>query len=442
MWDDIREKLNSRNASLRRTGWYRLLRESTKDQFALSAAQIKQLHECRWKEDDMEVWRAAVNVMLELPLHNRSKDAETSPWDSLGNWLWDPFKDPSLVFRVLDPRSRRRDEDAVILLARHLSRREFPHTEFLRIPLDKPLWGEVLENRPCQALCIVGRLGLFGDHAVQFWSKKDTRFRFISEHRPDGLPWGKVDPRFHCICERISASGEEGYSPAYPTTEQNGQRTDYGLVQRYEVLYKTKKVCVVVCAGASSLGTFAAVQWAADQSVGRHLNEALIPLPERVRADSTLEALLEVTADLSPSANSWQPLHLRLVKLCVDGSVWSEEERDWRRRSPEEITLVYNPSDPEKAVMVLFDGERTGLHGNSQMFRLLVEVCQLARETPTGNVDMAQLEKNDTIWDAAVTSKQVRQRLYALKRQYLGDALLLDGTIRLCARVKSQTNSG
>lgn len=45
--------------------------------------------------------------------------------------------------------------------------------------------------------------------------------------------------------------------------EQDGVRTDFAVVQRYPVELGTRHVVVVIVAGASSLGTSVAAQWAA-----------------------------------------------------------------------------------------------------------------------------------------------------------------------------------
>src|SRR5204863_3079368 len=127
----------------------------------------------------------------------------------------------------------------IIVLARHLSLREFPRTQFEGVVHEGADWG--LVPKSCGALCVVGRLGLYGPHALQHWVRPQTRFSFIAEQRPRDLKRGQLDgARYHCILERLRRGGPARYRQ-YPTTDEEGRRTDYGIVQRYVVPHQSSR---------------------------------------------------------------------------------------------------------------------------------------------------------------------------------------------------------
>jgi hypothetical protein len=195
MWDELRKKLTSWDSEIRKAAWEQLRRAVAQMQFLPDGDQVEELIHRQTQEDDQAVWRAAVNAMTQVALRRPAlpgrADTVEQTWASLGDWLWMPFQKESMVLRVVDPGTRRRDEDAVIVLARHLSLREFPKTQFEGVIHESADWG--LVPRTCGALCIAGRLGLYGLDAMQYWARPISRFSFISEERPRDLKRGQLD---------------------------------------------------------------------------------------------------------------------------------------------------------------------------------------------------------------------------------------------------------
>src|SRR5262245_11342515 len=169
MWDDIRKKLGSWQADVRKSGWEQLRRAVEQLQFCPEGEQLNELLRWQGQEDDQAIWRLSVNALIQVALRRPGSavpPAAAEPQlSSLSEWLWSSFLKESMVLRVVDPNSRRRDEDAVIMLARHLSLRDFPRTQFEGVVHEGADWG--LVPRTCGALCIVGRLGLYGPHALE-----------------------------------------------------------------------------------------------------------------------------------------------------------------------------------------------------------------------------------------------------------------------------------
>lgn len=372
-----------------------------------------------------------------LPAQQQNRE-EGEKGRSLSDWLWGPFHKPSAVFGLTAADYRRRDEIALIQLVRRLSYREFPDTEIHQIDPDDPEWSELLFQGGYQSICLVGRLGLYGQEALERWNNPNGRFGFLVNRRPGTIPAGQLDKDFHCIYERIG----EGPTEYYRTEEKNGKRTDFALVQRYPVYDGTRYIVVVIIAGASSLGTLAAAQWAADKlTEPTHPYGEPIDAPQGVGPDSHFEALVDVTAEVTTRV--WRPLRINLRRLCVDRAVWCENDRRWHIDPPRNITILREKGTKARAVGVLFDGKRAPLNPGSQTFRLLVEACLESRSRENGVVNAKKLGQKSEIWDGKTHAEaDVRRRLSILKQRYLGDALSVGRPIRLDAKVTIRDENG
>ena len=156
----------------------------------------------------------------------------------------------------------------------------------------------------------------------------------------------------------------------YRTNDKNGVRTDYAIVQRFMV----EDTVVVYVAGNTSLGTLAGIQWVALRR--NHLvapDGVPIPCPEKIRGDSTVEALLQVSAPLDDRV--WTPFDLKLLKLHAAGFRWSSSTGKWHPL----ITIDCIDGDPRQPVAVFFGEEKETMDAKRQSFRLLVQICMLAR---------------------------------------------------------------
>lgn len=443
MWPTIFSLLQSSERSRRLHGWRQLQSEIELQHIAVTDEQYWRLQECLLAEDEDDgVWRHGMTVFVGLLLTRllMDKSPRTSligsrqPPDTLTDWLWDPFHYPSVVVSMRDPNMMLRDEDALIALRGHLSRRDYPRTEFLRYLPGDSRWGATLHHTHFETICLVGRMGLFGPEAVQRWGLDETRFNFRMQDRPENIEAGALDRQYHCIYERLADGSEKDYF----TTEAAGIRSDYGLVQRYVVFDGFRHVTVVICAGASSLGTLAAVQWAAEHLNGSvHPDGEPIPLPPNTRLGSRFEALIFVTADATQ--NYWRPSRLELEQLHVGHFTWNKDTRQWQAHTPEEITLVLDGKNPDHPSAVLFDGLKVGLKTGSQNFHLLARTIQAAYMSNSGAIDIAKLAADPWIWSTPpVSEKTVRRGLSLLKFRYLHDALSLTEDICLRARVALQ----
>jgi hypothetical protein len=436
MWETIEARLGDANPAVRLEGWEMLRRGWQTRAFVPQPEHFVKLGRSVWNERVPDVWRCAVGTLSVLgaraalengtPSLEPSVAADAGDGPTLADWLWTPFKGPSAAFGLLDPKHRQRDELAKIVLARHLAFGEFPQTTFHLVHLGDPKLGELLYDQRYGAVCLIGRLGLYGDEAVQRWTDPEARFAFPAYERPDELPGGSLDRNYHYILDRNNG-GNGGRGGKYVTREDRGKRTDYGLVQRYLVHDGVRALVVVACAGASSLGTLAAVQWAAvDLLRPLYQGGELLPAPGWADFDTRLEALLEVTADVTPYNWEWKPSQMKVLRLSLDRAFWSQEKHGWAVEAPGRITVLTERADGADAVAnVLFDNKQAPLRKNSRMFRLLGSLCLLAAASPSRTVDLGELRQDAAVWgeEGPVAEKTVRRHLTQLKFRYLGEAL-------------------
>jgi len=367
--------------------------------------------------------------------------------DGLGRWIWAPFRRPSVVLRVTDPRpARRRDEDAVIEIARLLSRIGHPHTRFHRVEL-KQFRPKVEELAQMEAICFVGRLNLYFPRPRDLlrWQAEDARFWFGEDTRPDDWPVGKLHPIYHRVLEGVGPYAEAIEYRAVDT-DKDKRRTDYGLVQRYVVQMNSRHILVVLCAGCSALGTLAAARWAADDVFALDPSGGVLSLPPKCTADSRLEALVKVKAETTSPSLTWELAEVELLHLQVGDQVWHPEESKWEAAAPKTITLVY-PAEQVPGIHsvreVWLDGRQAHMTDDSENFHLLVAVCQYAAARD-GVVRIEDLVNNPAIWndrphEPVRNAAYVKGRLRRLKSLYFGRALCLGADkdhCRLTAQVR------
>ncbi len=442
MWEKISALIRSTNRSYRIKGWTSLRTAWAEKHWVPTAEQLEQLNRWRSEEEDDGVWRLAVDVLLGLlPATAFAPSAAPQAQKPrrrrayLADWLWDPFRRSAIAAGVSDP-GLRRDADALIVLARCLSHEKYKRTEFLQFPSADPQWSKILCQKRLAGICLVGRLGLFGEEAVSRLSMPDARFSFLIHQRPKDTVPGQLHRDYYCLRENLG----DGTPRYYRTKDEHGTRTDFGLVQRYVVFDGIGHVVVVVCAGGSSLGTYGAVQWAADRLfLPTHPYSKPIPTPPHLGPNSRLEALLDVRADLGHSP--WPLSHLELRSLYVDQFIWSTDLRQWRSDAPKQITLVLKNGDPDRPLRVLFNGKKVTATPAGQAFHLLVRLCQVAAESPTGVVDVARLAEDEWIWSGKrIDETTARRNLSLLKFRHLHDALSLGDEVRLHAHVVIRPN--
>jgi hypothetical protein len=445
MWEMIEARLGDANPAVRLEGWEMLRRGWQTRAFVPQQEHFVKLGQSVWGERVPDVWRCAVGTLSVLgaraafekmapaPDHSGA-GGDTNEEPTLADWLWAPFKGPSAAFGLLDPKHRQRDELAKLVLARHLAFTDFPQATFHLVHLGDPKLGELLYDQRYGAVCLIGRLSLYGDEALQRWTNPEARFAFPAYQRPEEQPGGTLDRNYHYILDRNNGGNGGGRAGRYITREDKGKRTDYGLVQRYLVHDGVRDLVVVTCAGASSLGTLAAVQWAAvDLLRPLHQGGDLLPAPGWADFDTHLEALLEVTADVTDYNWEWKPSQMKVLRLSLDRAFWSQEKHGWAVEAPGRITVVRVVGEPAAVADILFDNKQAPLRKNSRMFRLLGSLCLRAAASSSRAVDLGELRQDAGVWgeEGTVPERTVRRHLTQLKFRYLGEALEMGRTIVL-----------
>jgi hypothetical protein len=427
---DIIHAVDSDDVSTRMYGWTSLHAGITHFQAQVTEEALDILLSIAWAERDPTVRNVAEMALVALAAKRSSAAlalAKTLSGEgggdakpTLGGWLFEPFRQTSAVVGVTATDYRRRDEPALTCLGRRLSFDGFPLTEFPQIALDNPDLIKRVNERRYEAICIVGRLGLYGQEAVKQLSGERLRFGFLSHHRPKNLPKGQLDPDYHCVTERTGSGAIEHHL----TSQTNSAQTDFGLVQRYTVKLGVRYIVVVVCAGASSLGTLAAAQWAADQLFRwtHPGDKQAIELPSQVADDSVLEVLLCVTAPKTTSA--WENLQITLETLLLDGSRWTLEGRKWVSIPLKVVTLVYDVNGT--TVQVLFDGTPSSMKSDSDVFQIMVSLAECSLATPGQKVTAKELvERQKQRVGRAPNVDSLPAQMRNLKNRYLRDQLLI-----------------
>ncbi len=432
MWKPFEERLKSPNPQVRLDAWGDLYTACLKTNALPARDDVVSLNQLLLREPHTDVASRATRVMAGLgallaatPGVAVARPADHDRPGALGNWLWNPFRACSAVFLPLDPGNHRRDESAALLLARRLSLHAFPSTDFQPVILKGPGLDQLLLAKPFEAFCLIGRPGLYGAHTSPLWSNDRTRFHFSMAERPLDLPIGTLDPEYHRITEQVGARLTQ-----HQTREHDGRRTDFGLVQRFVKHDGMRSKVVVICAGGTSLGTQAAVLWAATEVLRPVcLGGEPIPVPDSTTDDSLLEVLLQVTGVKQPLSWSYEPSQVQVLRLSVDGQVWSSDDHSWHTAGPDTITVVADRSNREQVLEILFDDRPAPLKKDSQSFRLLGSACLQVAGSGRQVVDTEALIRNTWIWgEEQPTEALIHRHFTTLRSRHLHDALTVSRT--------------
>jgi hypothetical protein len=426
----MNENVFDKDERKRRVAWEQILRLKIEEQKSITRRQLQKLAKAFLEESEPAVKDLARDVLVGLLCAGVREEPAQVEQQKLATWFSRPFRSPSLVITAFDPNHRRRDEIAVIDLARHFSNSEYPRLSFLAIPLGFENWGDVLANHErVSTVCVIGRLGMYGPEALKQWGSDETRLYFPYSEYPPKHHMGVLDPEFHRITERVGGSDAEVHHIA---SENHRERTDFGVVQRYTCWSDVRPITVIICAGCSALGTLGAVRWMIE------LKDSPIEMPQDARREDCFEALIEVKADTAKFPRIWRPKPKRLLKLYYGNRQWVQGEvgQKWLPRAPQEITVSHGPDG--SVTEVLLDGDRAGPRCDTVIFRLLTKLCDLTADRPGAAVQLSHLAQQKHIWDGNTTDVQnVRRRLGQLRKQYLGTALRIrDAEVCLDTRVR------
>jgi len=361
--------------------------------------------------------------VISAPFAPPAAEPKVMPQDSLGRWIWLVFLEPSIIAQLTDTRSR--DERAVRLIARVLDLFTFPKVMFQDVELGS-FSLPVLGTASVDAVCFVGRHCLFfdGPATLADWEWKEARYRFarLDPRQSPSVPW--PDPRLHRINEFVGP----GIIVPHSAQLEGDQLTDYGLIQRYVAVVNGHPIVVVVCAGCTFVGTYAAAYWAASYLFEKHGAKGLIPHPDRLAWDSSLETVVKVTAQLDPKRVRPPQVRVEPVDVRCDGWAWCLDSFQWERPSPKHAALYYPEGEapsPASVTEVWLDGKPANLEPDSENRRLLIAACLKARANGP-IVSIRGLADDTTIWADGQprTQQYVRGRLSNLKR-YLNRSLEL-----------------
>jgi len=430
MLDKILQDLNADDFGTRQAGWNRLCSHAMEIHLALSEKQKRYLVERLSNERVPDVRKSAIHclfaIALRQPFGGTTVDSATP---DVANWFWEPLHRRSAIFRGIDA-TRRRDEDAVIELARAFPRRDYPSTVFMRIPLSRPDWESRMDFEP-KAVCLVGRLGIYGAQAVSAFESSSTRFYFPNQERPDNLEPGDLDPQFHRIQQR---NARNQALPAFITRQDEAtrRRTDYALVQRYYDDVRGR--FVIILAGSSGLGTLGAVDWST------HLEGLKFPMPEvGLKEKDMFEALIEVDAEPTEFPWHWHTRATRAIRVLAGNNLeWYPEEGEWGTRRPDLLRIRRAAGGLAEEVFSESDRDGRVFRDRSPPVRFVEAVYELTGGIPPATIQPDEWKGHLGVFQEILGNRTYRGRL----REGLHDALSIDnasGQVTLTVPIQVMT---
>ncbi len=350
---------------------------------------------------------------------------------TLDEFVFQHFEKPSAVLSIAEENYHRRDENAMVHIARRLPAKDYRLTTIENdVLLGDDSWAKKLVRNNCETILITGRPCLYGQKALDCLKDDRLRFRFPMQGRPETLENGAIDKEFHCIHECEGSGARNVYS----TKEMGKTRTDFGLIQVYSIYNGRHWMTVVLCAGCSSLGTFGAAWWLTYEIWRPHgvNGSSAIPVPPRIRENPRMEALISVTGDATKPI--CEPLHLELCGLYLDDYMWAPQGSQWRRTRAPVIDVAMEGNKP---VWMSIDSEPARLVPHSQNFRLATQLALAVKRSTNGSVSVASLAENRYIWSGrTIPTSKVKQRLNNLNHGALKDLITVDhDEVRLAAEV-------
>jgi hypothetical protein len=372
------------------------------------------------------------NETVGVGVRETVKSSRLMPRGSLGRWLWWVFRRASWLLRLVD--LRQRDERAAIVIGRRLPWHMFSAARFREI---RPGTFSLTPGteKSLAAVAFIGRPSLFyaPNEPAERWTMSSARFRFSSAPRPADPHGQPLDPDYYCIYEFVAP---EVALQRLLTRREGDHLTDFGLVQRFVATINGSPTVVLIIAGSTFAGTYAAACWAASEMFEDQLGCRPIPAPEGMDPQCDLEALVRVGTHLGEDMARLPPLEYELVDLRVRGGAkhlnlqWNREDHAWEKPSPNHVALVYagdGADSPGEPLEVWLDGWHAPMRDDGVALRLLVAICRHAQASG-GIVPYETLEGDRAIWetDRKVSRKDLMTHLRALKSRYLMRALELD----------------
>ena len=149
------------------------------------------------------------------------------------------------------------------------------------------------------ALCVIGRPSMFARCPIlDDLKEQHANMRFTLP--PDDEEWrSKPLTKPSAVAfHQVSQQPALGDPNSFFASESDGRRTDYAVVQRFNVEYGRRPATVIILAGTTSLGTVGAAEWVTNGELALKLKEVCGRLGKPLREETEMEALLKVTADV------------------------------------------------------------------------------------------------------------------------------------------------
>jgi hypothetical protein len=389
--------------------------------------------------------------------------------DTLSHFIWNDYHQPTQVV-YLGEDLRLGDSEAVMDLISFLGVHGFPEVQ--RVPVPQRGFCEDEWNTdeiPCYVLIARPSRLLPSEVALRSWMMPNARYGFPDYDTPRGPRRRWPLPDYHCVIEQLAP----GVAPIrHEATYRNGRLEDYGIVQVYTATIDGRSVRVIVCAGATRLGTHAAVYLATKKLALSHApNNSRIPAPRKMRNGQLPNSLeiffrtwtvlrkkqavksqfgLEIL-DLRAGRQVIPPEAFRSEAAVAAGAVGngnSPPSFEWGTPTAKNITLFHpTRQSPSTTTIdaVWIDGWRAEFkftqqqQGEYEVGRLLIALA-LHKQDGRATVSFETLANDTAIWrdGKTVNHEHVVGQLKTLRTRYLGDALVVDdraGTCTLKANV-------
>ena len=428
MFKQLLELIESNNPIDRIAGWGTVRKHCARLRSELSREQFFYLLNLYGSEQHPLVLKESNGTLFALVCDLKEEPAALTGDPPIFPWFWKPFHQKSIVFSTTSQDHHRRDEFANLHIGRQLCRHEYGETDFWQIPVRKDSWQEKLSSQPYMAVCLLGRLGLYGNkRVVKKIANRHARFQFPKHQRARNAGEETKKKYYSLVEVENNKVVEEYYSDSH-----DGIRTDYAVVQRYTTRINTRNTVVINCAGTKSLGTLAAARWASwdlAESVD-HQPGKFISAPDWITQNSCLEVLLEVQA--KETTDAWRIKNITPLKLFLDDRPWSIQEHAWQNRNIQLITICGGEHNPSG---VLFDGKPARTKKSGVYNRIIAALARLRKED--GTIEMEDLLKEENLWGSdEADERAVMKKLSELKYIHLKDALDTNSGIKLVAKVE------
>jgi len=375
------------------------------------------------RESDSQVRAQGLISLLEIQpwLSERS-----ATWSFNHGWLFLPFSvnadgaGRSAVLCICD-QQHIRDVQSLVKLSRFLSQTNYPGTAFYHVPLINPNWERIGPHN-LNAICFLGRPGMFRDsQIVQHWEEQ-RRDRIFSFPALTGAPGAttvteRSAETFHNVRQQRPTAGPF----LHKANDSNYRRTDYAIVQRFQINYAGKPLTVVLLAGATSLGTFGATEWVSSHSFNQVMANALEAVGKNLGDSTDCEVLLRVAARKENPPEPWTVETCEPQKLFIDGSMNA-------LCAPR--TIAPGMDGPNIAC-ILFDEDEVRFGTRAQ--NALVAICNAAMRLGNNVIPIEKLVTDSSFWPGnnitAPTDIEKAKEFFSsnLRKHRLRQALSIEG---------------